>query len=465
MARKARPAADWFAVRKDTTKSTVTSEAVAESGKAPPAQALGRDYPGERVKTPAIDDTADNTEELKLPRKCGCVDVKKCSCQTAKDEPVRKPLPTPTDGQGEDEFISSCMSSLNSEYPDEKQRAAVCYSQWQGKQKAADIGEPAAEANPPDVPDADAPGMMLALWTPGDLAKKLAQPDGEHPDDMHVTLGYYGKVGKDLAPEQVASIEKCVAKAAQGYKPVQAFIGGVGRFNGTQTSDNKDVLIAHVDSPGLHDVRDDLLAQVQKCAGIAKAEGEAAAGPSPKRDHGYTPHITLAYIDPAGPMPVHKLARDEFTFTHLVMAVGKERKMYALGEIPVAKKNILCPIVKADNEERLVTGIVLIPETTDAQGDIYSSDVIKDAAHNFLALYNKKTQLGLQHEIFGTEGIELVESWIAPVDMTVNGRDIKAGTWMMTVRVKNDVVWNKIKAGLIRGFSIGGMAKVQRLAA
>jgi len=45
------------------------------------------------------------------------------------------PLPTPREGQGQDEFIGKCMSNdtMKSEFPDTKQRVAVCYSQWRKK--------------------------------------------------------------------------------------------------------------------------------------------------------------------------------------------------------------------------------------------------------------------------------------------------------------------------------------------
>jgi hypothetical protein len=42
-------------------------------------------------------------------------------------------LPKPA-GESEDEFISRCMgdSQMLKEFPDQEQRAAVCYSQWKG---------------------------------------------------------------------------------------------------------------------------------------------------------------------------------------------------------------------------------------------------------------------------------------------------------------------------------------------
>lgn len=41
-------------------------------------------------------------------------------------------LPKPS-GETEDEFISRCMSDLNTEFPDQDQRYAVCKSQWDSK--------------------------------------------------------------------------------------------------------------------------------------------------------------------------------------------------------------------------------------------------------------------------------------------------------------------------------------------
>jgi len=39
------------------------------------------------------------------------------------------PIPSKTPLETRDEFISRCMSELDSEFPDSKQRAAVCYAQ------------------------------------------------------------------------------------------------------------------------------------------------------------------------------------------------------------------------------------------------------------------------------------------------------------------------------------------------
>lgn len=43
------------------------------------------------------------------------------------------PIPSPEGGEDEQAFISRCMSNLNEEFPDQSQRAAICYKAWRGE--------------------------------------------------------------------------------------------------------------------------------------------------------------------------------------------------------------------------------------------------------------------------------------------------------------------------------------------
>jgi hypothetical protein len=45
------------------------------------------------------------------------------------------PLPSPRGSEKQDEFVSRCMSEASGEFADEKQRAAVCHSQWRKAKK------------------------------------------------------------------------------------------------------------------------------------------------------------------------------------------------------------------------------------------------------------------------------------------------------------------------------------------
>lgn len=53
------------------------------------------------------------------------------------------PLPKPNKNEKEQEFVSRCMSSetMNKEFPEQKQRAAVCYSQYKKRKQSAKGGE------------------------------------------------------------------------------------------------------------------------------------------------------------------------------------------------------------------------------------------------------------------------------------------------------------------------------------
>lgn len=121
-------------------------------------------------------------------------------------------------------------------------------------------------------------------------------------------------------------------------------------------------------------------------------------------------------------------------------------------------------------KKRLVTGVVLEPNVIDAQGDYESEEAIEKAAHKFLKAYNRPegdggTMLGFMHRSFGDIGLELVESWIAPIDFNLGNtkeRHVKKGSWLMTVHVLSDITWNKIENGEITGFSIGGIARSTR---
>lgn len=112
-----------------------------------------------------------------------------------------------------------------------------------------------------------------------------------------------------------------------------------------------------------------------------------------------------------------------------------------------------------DGEERTALGIVLVPEEVDLQNDVYSAEEIRGAAYRFMEKYRN---LSVQHrEKFGelADGrITLLESWLAPVDMTINGIAVKEGTWLMKVRYVDDALWEAVKSGLLTGFSIFGSA-------
>jgi len=125
-------------------------------------------------------------------------------------------------------------------------------------------------------------------------------------------------------------------------------------------------------------------------------------------------------------------------------------------------KQLFIPIEKVNSDQQTITGVVLVPEVVDAQGDIISKEVIATAAHMFLASYNAATKLGLMHKDFKPQ-FELYESFIAPMDMSIVSKVVKAGSWVIVIHVMDTKVWEQVKSGKLTGFSIGGKAKVVKI--
>jgi len=114
-------------------------------------------------------------------------------------------------------------------------------------------------------------------------------------------------------------------------------------------------------------------------------------------------------------------------------------------------KRLEIPILKIDAEKRIVYGIVLEPDTPDAQGDVISAEEIEKAAHEFL---HRSRVIGRQHKEVAKA--YPVESWITPQDMEWNGQSIKKGTWLLGTKIEDEELWQLVKSGEINGYSIGG---------
>ena len=69
----------------------------------------------------------------------------------------------------------------------------------------------------------------------------------------------------------------------------------------------------------------------------------------------------------------------------------------------------------------------------------------------------KRQQGRFQHNFVSEEGTAVVESWIAKSDCDIGGETVKEGTWLMTVEINDDSLWQSIQNGEITGLSMGGL--------
>lgn len=128
-----------------------------------------------------------------------------------------------------------------------------------------------------------------------------------------------------------------------------------------------------------------------------------------------------------------------------------------------AQKTVI-PVEKKQ-DERIAFGIVLEPDVTDLHGDTYDEQTVLAAAHFFMEKFQK---IKLMHEVDVTSEVNILESFVAPVDMTIEAKKgepftIRKGTWLLKVRIVSDDLWAEVKSGKLTGFSIGALANIQDL--
>jgi hypothetical protein len=138
---------------------------------------------------------------------------------------------------------------------------------------------------------------------------------------------------------------------------------------------------------------------------------------------------------------------------------GKKRSEMTKEELAECEKaRAACPkvkksveIAKFDEEQRLIYGIVLVPDVMDLQGDVCSKEDIQEAAHDYLI---NSRLIKAQHR--SPTDADVVECYIAPVDIPIGKGIAPAGSWVMVTKVRSEAMWTAIKKGEITGYSIGG---------
>lgn len=138
----------------------------------------------------------------------------------------------------------------------------------------------------------------------------------------------------------------------------------------------------------------------------------------------------------------------------------------AIEEDFIALKSQEFKLAEVDKEKRLLMGALLIPNKPiyrrngeDEYYIYFSKDTVLKASQMYL-MQGKQNNSTLEHQ-YEINGLSLVESWIVEDkvhDKSVKyGMDLPLGTWVGSVKVNNDEIWNEfVKTGRVKGFSIEG---------
>lgn len=231
-------------------------------------------------------------------------------------------------------------------------------------ERALILAESVVPAGDSEAVDGPHDGVMVALFPSTETARKLAVQGGEKANQLHVTLAYLGKAGA-LDGDAPTTLQTLVEDFAKRHGPLSGEISGVGYFK------NPDgvVTYASVDLPDLPDFRQSLVDYLD------------AAGLPVSKDHGYTPHMTLAYEDLPGLRPNN----EPLVFTAITVAVAGKRYSYDLtgpigaegaavvsdpydlvpdDEDPTEDKNRPQPAKPQDDtgENAMATGLLRLPQ-------------------------------------------------------------------------------------------------------
>ena len=140
-------------------------------------------------------------------------------------------------------------------------------------------------------------------------------------------------------------------------------------------------------------------------------------------------------------------------------------KSPAIEENFVALKKHEVELKEVNEEKRLLMGAALIPNKQiyrhNGKEEYYiyfSEKTVRQASELFLMRSNQNNAT-YEHKDKLT-GMSVVESWIIEDEKTDKSRlygfDLPKGTWMISMKVNNDEVWNDVKEGKVKGFSIEG---------
>ena len=140
----------------------------------------------------------------------------------------------------------------------------------------------------------------------------------------------------------------------------------------------------------------------------------------------------------------------------------------AINEGFIALKNeAQVRLAEVDKEKRLLIGAALIPDKTiyrstgDEEFYIYFSKATVAKASQMYLQAGNQGQATLEHASEKLEGMNIVESWLIEDEVHDKSRkyglNLPLGTWMITMKVDNDEMWNNyVKKNLVSGFSIEG---------
>jgi 2'-5' RNA ligase len=134
---------------------------------------------------------------------------------------------------------------------------------------------------------------------------------------LHITLAYLGDTSDPVVAGNYFHCKQVLDDIAARMPPITGMLNGIGRFHQDE-GDRTQALWAAFDAPELPGWRQRLV------------EALSAFSVPVANNHGFTPHVTLAYIPMDAQTPHIDLPTDPLTFDRLTLCWGDDRQEWRL---------------------------------------------------------------------------------------------------------------------------------------
>jgi len=164
-------------------------------------------------------------------------------------------------------------------------------------------------------------------------------------------------------------------------------------------------------------------------------------------------------------MNIIELILDEEALASGIQAISIVEQPAIEEDFVALNKQKEIQLATVDQEKRILMGSALIPNKMIYRRDgeeeyhiYFSRETVRKASELFL-MNGNQNKATLEHAI-DIQGLSVVESWIIEGEQDKSklyGMDLPVGTWMVSMKVNNDEIWNDwVKTGKVKGFSIEG---------
>lgn len=163
---------------------------------------------------------------------------------------------------------------------------------------------------------------------------------------------------------------------------------------------------------------------------------------------------------------------DETTGVDMISLVRRPAIMEDFIALEDEQSDLYKQVILSEDDKQIITGPALIPDIEIIRKDDdgtpfyirYSRETIERIAQKFAKLRSNYSVIKDHKKDKIAEKTFIYESWItgAKDKSSELGFDVPEGTWMVSLKVEDDQLWQEIKAGKYKGFSIEGLFKFKK---